>query len=218
MADIPVKISAFPAATSLLDASEMAFNEAGTTKKVTLQQLRERILKNAVGTTIAAGEHITWLALGANSSDITGTTLTTVMQVTDVGVGRWHFRCLLVYQTTATTTGMQIAVNHSGTTTQFVVERRIQGTGTTASSGAATQLAANAAGGIYEAQGTRTKNAIIGAVTISVDTANADMLATVEGFFVVTATGTLEIKLAAELASLVVRAMQGSHLELMKVG
>ncbi len=52
---------------------------------------------------------------------------------------------------------------------------------------------------------------------MSVDAQNADMLAILEGFMVVSVTGTLEIKMRAELSALVVRAMQGSVLELRKL-
>jgi hypothetical protein len=211
------KISALPAATVAAAANELAINEAGTSKMLTVDLLREFIVKRAAAATVAAGEFLTWLVLAANSSDITGTTLTTVMSITGVGVGRYHFRCQLIYQTTATTTGIDRAVNHTGTTTQFLVEARMAGTGTAASTAAATEAAAGATGAIYEAQGSRTKNAIIGAGTVSVDAANADMMCTLEGFLVVSVSGTLEIKLAAESAGLVCRAMQGSFLELRKL-
>jgi hypothetical protein len=174
-------------------------------------------ITRAAAATVAAGPLTTWLVLADNSSDITGTALTTVMSITGVDAGRYWFSCSLVYQTTALTTGIDVAVNHTGTTTQFGADHRFTSTGTTASTGAATQIAAGATGAIREAQGTRTKNAIIGAGTVSVDTINADMRSTIEGFFVVSVTGTLEIKLAAEAAGLVARAMQGSFLELKKL-
>jgi hypothetical protein len=215
MAD--TKISALTAATAAAAANELPINEAGASKKLTVDLLREFILKRAAGTTTAAGEFMTWLVLAANSSDITGTTLTTVMTITGVGVGRYHFKCELVYQTTATTTGIGLAVNHTGTTTQWVVEHRHAGTGATAATHAASQEGNTAAGNVYEAQGERTKNQLIGTVTVSVDAANTDMISTIEGFFVVSVSGDLQIKLQAELASLVCRAMQGSFLELKKL-
>ena len=174
-------------------------------------------VSKVAGTSIAAGADITWLVLAANSSDITGTTLTTVMTVTGVGVGQWRLKVMLIYQASATTTGMQCAVNHTGTLTQYLMERRVSTTGGTAATAAATEAGAAAAGNLYESQGKRTKNTIIGSVTVSVDAANSDMMCIIEGFFVVSVSGNLEIKLAAELAALVVRAMQGSSLELHKL-
>lgn len=174
-------------------------------------------IKRDVGASMAAGTHLTWLTLGANSSDITGVTLTKVLTITDVGVGRWYFKCVLIYQTTATTTGIDVAANHSGTTSQWVCEHRFSSTGQLAATAAAAENSANAAGNIYESQGNRTKNTIIGAGTVSVDTANTDMMSEIEGIFVVSATGQFEILLAAEAAGLVCRAMQGSFLELKKL-
>lgn len=215
MAD--TKISALTAATAGAATNELAINEAGTSKKLTLNLLRHYIIRRVTGVTIDCGDIITWLVLSSNSSDITGTTLSTVMQITGVDTGRYHFRCQLIYQTTATTTGIDVAVNHTGTLTQFIAENRFASTGTAASTAAATEAASGATGAIYEAQGTRTKGGLIGAGTVSVDAANSDMMATIEGFFVVSVSGNLQIRMAAESAGLVCRAMQGSFLELEKL-
>ena len=215
MAD--TKISALTAATEAAAANEFAINEAGTSKKLTLQQIADFLVKRAAAATVAAGAYETWLVLAANSSNITGLTLTTVMSITAVPVGRYYFKCQLIYQTTVNTTGMGVAVNFTGTLTQFVVEKRHATTATTTATNAPTEIATTAAGNMYEAQGSRTKNALIGAVSVSVDTANTDMICTIEGFMVVSVQGDLQIKLEAELASLVVRAMQGSFLELRKL-
>lgn len=200
---------ATPAATD-----EFPVNQAGTSKKMTLAQIQAYILKRVAAATTAAGDFLTWLVLAANSADITGTGLTTVMSITALPVGRYAYKCQLVYQTTATTTGIDVAVNFTGTATQFVVEARYSGTLNTATDAAASEVGANVAGSAYSSQGSRTKNAIIGAGTISVDAINSDMIMVIEGFLVVSVTGDLEIKLAAEAAALVTRAMQGSVLEL----
>jgi len=211
------KISALPAAAAAAAANEFAINEAGTSKKLTLDLLREYLIKRVAGSTTVAGEFMTWLVLAANSSDITGLTLTTVMSITAVPVGRYHFKCQLIYQATATTTGKGVAVNFTGTLTQFVVEERQATTGGSAATNAPTEVGATSTGNLYEAQASRTKNTLIGAVSVSVDASNTDMICTIEGFLVVSVQGDLEIKLEAELAALVVRAMQGSFLELKKL-
>jgi hypothetical protein len=215
MAD--TKISALTAASAAALDNELAINEAGTSKKVTADQLLDLILHKATGTSTAAGLFKTLLALSAASGSITGTTLTTIMTVTGVGVGTWHGRVYLVYQTTATTTGIDVAVNHSGTTTQWVNEIHYAGTGQLAATAAASEVAANAAGNVYEQAGGRTKNAIIGAGTVSVDAANTDMVMEIEFFATVTVSGNIEVKLAAEAASLVCTARVGTHIELTKV-
>lgn len=221
MAD--TKISALPAATVAAAANELAINEAGTSKKLTMDLLREFILKRAAGTSTAAGEFMTWLVLSANSSDITGTGLVTVMTITGVGVGRWYFRCGLVFQTTATTTGIGTAVNHTGTTTQWTTINYWVDTIATATtggmrnSGTGAGTGGVAAGNTMGSHASIAKNTLIGAVNIDVQTANSDHMIIIEGSFVVSVTGSLEIKLQAELASLVVRAMQSSYLELQKL-
>lgn len=209
--------SGLPAAGAALATHEWGVNEGGASKKLTIQQLMDLIFKRVAGNTVAAGEYLTSLVLAANEPDITGVTLVTVMSVTGVGVGRYRYKVQLIYQTTATTTGIQVAINHTGTLTQFAVEKRFASTGGANATQTPTQIGATGTGNLYEAQGSRTKGAGIGAVTLGVDTINADLILTVEGFMVVSVTGTFQVQLAAELAALVCRAMQGSSLELVKL-
>lgn len=54
-------------------------------------------------------------------------------------------------------------------------------------------------------------------VTVGVDTLDADELAQIEGLFIVTVTGSLEIKIASEVAASAVRLMAGSTIELHKM-
>lgn len=214
------KISGMTAVTTPNPTSEIEVNEAGSTKKITIAQIRDLIIKRVAGTTTPAGDFTTWLSLAANSGSITGTTFVTVMEITAVDVGHYHFRCQLIYQTTATSTGINVAVNHTGTTTAFACEARFVSTGGTAATKAATQAAQGTTLGMYEAEGTRTEDAAIGTLSnfiISVDAANSDMIVTIEGYFIVSVSGNLQIKLSAELAALVCTARAGSHLELMKL-
>ena len=221
MAD--TKISALTAATAAAGANELAINEAGVSKKLTVTQVADFLVKRAAAATVAAGNYTTQLVLAANSGDITGTTLTTVMTITAVDIGRYYFRCQLVFQTAAATTGIGVAVNHTGTLTQFGVVNKWVDTLATATTGGVVRDGAGAgtggvaAGNIYGSHASATKNALIGAVNVTVQTANADHLMIIEGFFVVSVSGDLEIKLQAELAALVCRAMQGSFLELKKL-
>jgi hypothetical protein len=211
------KISGLTQVTTPTATVEFGVNDAGTSKRLTLSQVGDYLTKRTAAATVAYGDFMTWLVLAANSTDITGTGLTTVMSITGIPTGRYHFKCVLIYQTTATTTGIDVAVNFTGTLTQFLPEHRFASTGQTAATAAASQTANNAAGNTYEAQGTRTLNAVIGSGSVSVDAANTDMMSTIEGFMVVSVSGDLQIKLAAESAGLVCRAMQGSFLELKKL-
>lgn len=209
------KISALTAATVAAATNELMINEAGTEKKLTVDLIREFLVKRAAGTSIAAGQFLTWLVLAADSSDLT--TLTTVMTITGVGVGRYHFYCQLIYQTTFTTLGHGVAVNHTGTTTQWVVERRYASTGGSSATASGTEEGASATGNAYESQGERTKAQLIGIATLNVDAADTDMISTIEGFFVVSVSGDLEIKLQSEFGTGGCIARQGSFLELEKL-
>lgn len=179
----------------------------------------DNIIKRATGTSTAAAEYATWLTLSSNSSAITDTTLTTVMTITGVGVGTWHFTCQMIWQQTVTSVGIDVAVNHTGTVTAFLAEHRFSSTGTTASTAAATEASTNATGNTYEGQGVRTKNTIIGGGSVSVDAASSDMLSTIEGYMVVSVSGDIQIKITNETAtgSPSMTARAGSFLELKKV-
>ncbi len=215
MAD--TKISALTAATTAADANEFAINEAGASKKLTLAQIAQFLDKRVAGATTSAGGYTTRLVLAANSADITGLVLTTVLEITATGTGRFYFRCQLVFQTTATSTGIGVAVNHTGTLTQFAVVNKWVDTLATATTGGVMNAGAVAAGNVYGSHSSKTKDTLIGAVNVTVQEANADHLMIIEGFFVCSVSGDLQIKLEAELAALVCRAMQGSYLELQKL-
>ncbi len=183
----------------------------------TLAGLGGGALTKAAAATVACGTDQTWLTLASNNGDVTGVTPVTQLTITGVGVGRYRFSCMLIYQTTNTGTGIDVSVNHTGTLTQYLVENRFSSTGQAASTAAATEAGTDAANQIYVSQGQRTKDTAIGVGCVSVDSANTDMMTMIEGFFVVSVSGDLQIKLAAESAALVCRAMQGSSLLLYKL-
>lgn len=221
MAD--TKVSALTNASALGATDEFHIVQGGADRAASAQQMADFIIPlvttRASAATVAAGPYETWLVLAANSSDISTPTLTTVMTITGVGVGRYAFDCRLVYQTTATTTGINVGVNHTGTTTQFIQQATFISTG----GSAATKLASNADQattlGMVEGEGNRTKDTAIGTsgnFIVGVDAANSDMLVQIAGHFVVSVTGSLQIKLGSESGVLTARAMQGSMLLLRK--
>ena len=173
------------------------------------------ITKTAAAT-IAAGPDETWLVLAANSADITGLTLTTVMEITALPVGRYWFDCHLIFQTTVNTTGIGVAVNFTGTSTQRLFECKWSDTLATATTGGVLNASAVVAGNCRGSQVSILNNTLIGTVRVSVQTANTDHLMNISGMLVVSVAGALQIKLEAELAALVCRAMQGSTLILRK--
>ena len=175
-------------------------------------------LTRIAGNSGAAGVDLTWQNLTANSTDCTTTALcAAVMTTTGVGIGTWKFKYTLNYQTAATTTGIGIAVNHTGTaTTPGIIWTHLT-SGGAAATGIGDDVAATAAGQLIEGKNGRTLNATIGSLTVGVVTANANTAAIVEGIVVVTASGNLELKVGSEVAASAVRIMANSTLELIKV-
>ncbi len=125
------------------------------------------------------------------------------------------FKYSIIYQTTATTTGVEFVVDHTGTVTQFVSNMMFGTTGGAAATGIADQVGVGTAAGLMEVKTARVKNTRPG-VTIGVDTQNADCLMIVEGVVRVSVAGNLKIFMAAELAALVCRAMPGSSVMAVK--
>lgn len=213
---VDTKISALTAATAVVDANEFAINEAGTSKKVTAAQIEAYLTTGIAGNSGAAGQRQTTMCLSADSSDVTVTTQTTVMTVTGVGAGTWRLKGTLIYQTAATTTGIGITVDHTGTVTRFVSNWIHITTGGTAATGISDQSTATAAGQMVEGKAERAKDTR-SSFTVGVDTANADELAVLDCVIIVTVTGQIELKIASEIGGSAVRLKAGSLLELTKV-
>lgn len=186
MAD--TKISALTAVTTPATASELAVNEAGTSKKITLAQIQALlgVIKKRVNTQV---DNSTTTAAKITDLDVT------------LGAGTYQFTYCIIYQAAATGTGIKFDVNHSGTVTRIVVFHRYASTGTTASTGAASMAAAGATGNLMECRGRRAKDTAGITPTVSVDAANSDMLMIIEGTIVVSASGDLQLYHGSETAA-----------------
>ncbi len=215
MAD--TKISALTAATVAAGTNELAINEAGTSKKLTVAQVADFLFTRISGSSGAAGPYKTLQKLSADSSDQTSVTPGTVITTTGVGVGVWHFEYTLLFQTAATTTGIRIAVNHTGTVSRYQMHSDFLSTGGAAATGIADGIAASATAGLHEGHAERVINATSKA-TVGVATANANQMIVVRGIMVVTISGSLEFKLGTEIAASATRLMADSVLELTLVG
>ncbi len=169
------------------------------------------------GSSGAAGPYKTLQKLTANSADQTTTTPGVVMTTTGVDVGIWHFEYTLLFQTAATTTGIRIAVNHTGTIATYQMHSDFLSTGGAAATGIADGIASVATAGLHEGHAERVLNASSKA-TVGVATANANQLLVVRGILEVTATGSLEFKLGTEIAGSAARLIADSVLELTLVG
>jgi hypothetical protein len=158
----------------------------------------------------------------ALAADATANSTTTGVKITGLDAtilpGTWRFEYYIRYQSAATTTGVKFGVNHTGTAAVFVADMRYAG-GSTSATGAASQAAAGATGDVHESFSTRTKSTTAPNLgpTVSVDTANADMLVIVEGVMIVTAVGDIQLWHASEVAAAsTVKA--GSMVRLFRVG
>lgn len=215
MAD--TKISALTAVTTPDVADEFAVNDGGVSKKLTLGQIGDLLFTRISGSSGAAGPYKTLQKLTANSIDQTSLTPGTVMTTTGVDVGIWHFEYTLIFQTAATTTGIKIAVNHTGTVATYQMHADFLSTGAAAATGVTDGISTVATAGIHEGFAERVLNASSKA-SVGVGTANANQLIVVRGVLEVTATGSLEFKLGSEVAASAVRLMADSVLELTLVG
>ena len=166
------------------------------------------------GSSGVAGADFTWQSLSANCAANATTTLATCMTTTGVGAGTWAFKYLVFYQAAATTTGVDFAVNHTGTVTKFVASSHFNTSGGAAATALGDQISSNTAT-LTEGKSARAINTKFGS-SLGVDTANANMLVVIEGVIVVSATGSLELKHASELAAST-EVMAETTLELHKV-
>ena len=160
---------------------------------------------------------LTTKVMATDQADITGTTLVALADLTvpSLAAGSYQFTYRVIYQTTATTTGVEFVVDSLATVDRFVSNMNFGSTGGAAATGIADQQGVGTAAGIMETKTARANNTRPG-VTIGVDTINADMLMVIEGVIRTTTAGDLRLMMAAELASLVCRARAGSSLVLIK--
>ena len=214
MAD--TKISALTAVTAVAAANEFAVNEAGASKKATADQIATFLGNNLTGSSGAAGANRTTLCLTSNSSGITSTTQTTVMTITGVGVGTYRIKGVLIWITAVTTTGIGITLNHTGTLTQFVSTWWTTTTGGPAATGIADQVTATAAGQLVEGKSERVKDTR-SSFNVGTDTSGATQLSIIEALIIVSVTGSVELKIATEIAASAVTLLAGSVLEIEKV-
>ncbi len=156
---------------------------------------------------LLGGDHI--------NSTVTPTEATGLSLVT--GLGTFKFQYLLRYQTAALTTGIRVSANHAGTVAFFVYNMQYVDTAATASTGAPDQDALAATAQVVGGYAARVKSTAGTMVTASVDTANADMLAIVDGLFECTADGEIELWWGSEIAASAATLKTGSALLLEKI-
>lgn len=147
---------------------------------------------------------LTWTVPKVNylTSNATANATTTGVEITSLSVklqpGTYNFKYTIIYQSSATTTGVKFGVNCSGTQTKLLANLRYQSTGTIGAANQAQAAVAQVGGASARAASTTAPNL---GPTASVDTINVDQLAIIEGLIVVTAAGDLELWHASETAA-----------------
>ena len=201
MAD--TKVSALPAVTTPAGTDEFPVNQAGTSKKLTLAQVKAFASPDTYSTLTSTQANSTTTAASATGLEQT------------LAAGTYLVKVWVVYQAAATTTGVEFYLNHTGTVTRIVATWYTLTTGGAATTGIADQ-ATTLTAQMMEGKGQRANNATTGP-TQGVDTANADQFAVLEGIVVVTASGTLQFKFASEVASSAVTLQVGTTMTVTKV-
>lgn len=132
--------------------------------------------------------------------------------------GIYTFQYVIRYRAAVATTGVKFGINYTGATSSIVANLRYQENTTAASTGAASQAQA-AAGRLVAGASCRSLSTTAPNLgpTVSVDIANQDMLAVIEGMFMATGAGALELWHGSEVAASS-QVMAGSSVVITKVG
>ena len=201
MAD--TKVSALPAVTTPAGTDEIPVNQAGTSKKLTLTQVKA----------FASPDSFTTLASTQANSTVTAASVTGLEQ--SLAAGTYLVKVWMVYQSAATTTGAEFRLNYTGTSSRVVATWYTLTTGGAATTGIADQ-ATTLTAQMMEGKGQRANNTATGP-TQGVDTANADQFAVLEGIVVATGSGTLQFMFNSEVASSAITMQIGTTMTVTKV-
>ncbi len=140
---------------------------------------------------------------GGEQHDVTASTALTKVTVIDMPLtaGTYVFQYYVTYRSNQLTNGIRLAVNYSGTNGAFVWNTRWSDLSALASTAVPDQDNIGAAGHVGGTFASRAKSSTTRGTTLSVDTINADMLIIIEGVFIATGSGNLELWHGSELAT-----------------
>lgn len=192
MAD--TKISALTAAAAALVADELPVNEAGTSKKVTLAQIKT--LLQTLGMPRVFGLAADHIILLTAATEVTG------LGPCTLEAGTYEYRFSLRVQSATTTVGIGLGVNFTGTAAVRTILLTYPSTGTAANTGVMDDVGAGT-GQLMEhnVQTAFTTTAPNMINTAGFATANADVPVIIEGILVVTVAGDLELWHSSETAT-----------------
>lgn len=219
------KISNLTGVAAVAGTNTFPVNEVAgpTTKKATITQMAAFINQNTVFTgvpaapTAAVDVSTTQLATTAFvqsngpvkvksiASDATANATTGMVRITGMDVtvpaGTYQISYYIIAQTSAATTSMKFAVNHTGASeTVFCYSLFLANAGVTALNNAIDQENNATTGFMVSCNSTRIKNTTLGPQANTTD-ATADLLYIIRGLIVLTNTGTLELYHGSETAA-----------------
>lgn len=139
------------------------------------------------------------------ASDLSNSTTTaaevTGLQATLGAAGTYVYQYDIIYQAAVTTTGVKFSVNFTGTTTRHVNFQYWSDVSATASTAVPDQDNVGAAGHVMGTFASRGNSNAGRGVTLSVDTANADMYMCFQGILIAGGSGDLELWHGSEVAA-----------------
>lgn len=202
MAD--TRISALTAVATPAGEDEYATNQAGVSKRTTLDQIRAYPLKLISGNSGDANQNgapsETWQLLTSNAAVNVTATIATVMTTTNVPAGTYRYRYDIIVQAAALTTSVKFSVDATGTVTKTVAHLFFPSQGVTAATGVADQITGATTGHVWAHFSTRSDGAVLGPGT-DVDTVDADIHMVFEGILVTSTNGSLLLGHASEVAA-----------------
>lgn len=203
MAD--TKISALSAVGSAALTNELAVNEAGTSKKASLTQVKTLLgAANGLPVVVRLGGDYT-------NNSTTGTSVTG-LKFASLVAGTYLAQWYLFVQSAATTTSFSFGVNYTGTVTRMVNMTQFPSAGVTAATGTM-HNANNATTGqvlAYANSTTESTTTPNMGPWVGVTNANTNHRIMVETLMVVSDSGDLELWAASEVGSSTITVVTGS--------
>jgi hypothetical protein len=138
----------------------------------------------------------TWQVLTSDAT-VASTSATTCMTTQSLPAGTWTFEYRIIWQSTATGTGIRFIVNSSATVSTFVATRHDQTTGTTASTGISTGNLTATGGELVEHWSTNTNGGSMGP-NGGVATANSNIFSTIKGTMITSTQNDLLLQFSSE--------------------
>jgi len=202
MAD--TKISALAAASAAAGTNELAINEAGTSKKLTVAQLlalfQTLISGNSGACNGNAAPTVTRQILTANAAANSTTSVATVMTTTGLPAGTYRYRYDVIGQSATATVSLKFAIDATGTVIKHLTRLIFPSAGVTAATGLVDQESNPTTGSVLAHASTRADATVLGPHT-DVDTINADIHYVIEGILVTSTSGDLLLRHASETAT-----------------